>query len=148
MSEATETTCEEWLALSRAERRVLSARLAAQSASFRDMETTLRAQLDAARLMCERFDSALRTKEGENAELRAEMAGLTERRDDLFAAPKATTGDVVRLTATLAERDGEIARLEGREREAEVIMANDRDSRYSYDYRDESRAAWLAGCKS
>ena len=109
------------------------------------------------------------------ATLRAEVARLTEERDKALAkGAKALKScaewmhravalenaehkwetlaecraEVTRLTATLAERDGEVARLEGREREASAIMANDRDGRYSYEYRDESRAAWLAGCKS
>jgi hypothetical protein len=131
-----------------------------------DVGATLRAQLDAARLMCERLDSALRTKEGESAELRAEVARLTEERDyyksererllplaiqarkdapsPVVVLPHGAAGDIVALRA-------EVARLAGRERDAADLIrdaANDPSGLHSEQGWTRARAAWLAGCKS
>lgn len=135
-----------------------------------DVEATLRAEvasltkqhadeLTAIRLARDarfaEYGAVLRARDEAVLKASQEVARLTEERNyarnlatDRLLANNGLAAEVARLTATLAERDGEVARLEGREREAAVIMANDRDSRYSYEYRDESRAAWLAGCKS
>lgn len=157
----------------------------------------VQAQLDSARIMCERLESALRGKESENAESRAEVARLTnelgaeqafhrstklslsdertsrqywEREADTdhraaaqlsakaeahardmerrvtYALTKAEA-EVTRLTATLAERDGAVARLEGREREAKRLFCSLPLLKVTPHFH-EQMDVWLAGCKS
>lgn len=76
----------------------------------------VQAQLDSARIMCERLESALRGKESENAELRAE-----------------------------------VARLEGRVKEAEWILKRQYGaymSKSKFGTFLDRLNSWLAGCKS
>lgn len=108
-----------------------------------------------ARDMERRVTVALKEVEVENKGLRAEVTRLTAELDDAnFARATMIEGcDSLgnRLTAAKAEvarLTAEVERLKGREREAADIIVNDRDLKYSVEYRDESRAAWLAGCKS
>lgn len=109
-----------------------------------DIEATLRAQLDAARLMCERFDSALRGKEGENAELRAEVGRLTEERGSYRTAYERQIAVCEEYSSEVERLTAEVERLTGREREAEDLLRDGFD-----DCREPTRTtAWLAGCKS
>jgi len=83
-----------------------------------DIEATQRAQLDAQRILIERFESQLRTKESENAELRGEVGRLTEemaRKDVAFDAHVAVTNQIsanaIRVADENARLTAEVARL-------------------------------------
>ncbi len=101
-----------------------------------------------------------------------EVARLTEERDTWRGAYERGVADCERLTATIAERDGEIERLVGRERQSKVLLDAIKNNEYATWREDiqrsnvteplfkdcrksrvalmwpEARAAWLAGCKS
>jgi hypothetical protein len=87
----------------------------------------------------ERYDSALRVKEGENAALRAQLLAVTAERD-AFKAQR----DELRDAALATARD-EVARLDGREKEATTLLNTAWDAEPVAWW--DARSAWLAGCK-
>lgn len=121
-----------------------------------DVEATQRAQLDAQRILIERFESQLRTKESENAELRGEVARLRAVASDFAAEAQERASELCTARADVVRLTAEVERLKGREREAAAMMRNDEPGcwrcpacdKWAPDDASTRLAAWLAGCKS